>query len=683
MIRQVILSYRWSMNRIAAALLSLVTLTACTGPDPINTTLTPQPSDEGSARSERSEPAVSPSSPRLRLNAIDHDVKSLTYTKPQSCDDLLATLKTHGTKNVTAYGFNDGIFPVQDIGIGKPATGQNEPSRGDEQAAVADSVAGSAQAAGPDNHSDTNIQEEGVGEFTTSLTNGKIIATVRPHDGLFSRSDRIQLIDPETLEDLATLDLPKELSGGEIKLAFADSSTLLAISNVPSYAASRVVLARLDVQDPKHPTVTSSLRLNGYLSGARLIDGQVIIAATSTPHGLAFKTPEDQSIRSEREAIDHNTKVIEDSTIDQWLPDAEIADQQGQRVQQHVVDCNQTWLADSDSLAFTSVSSVDTTGSTLTLHPGAAVNGYGDRIYSSSSRLISWQQPWSSPQESVAHLVSFDISTPDHIRVKATGSVKGQIDTTWALDEQDGIVRTASTFEDGGKQVSRATILQEQGDALVPVGQLDNLGRDEEIKSVRWLTPELGVVVTFKQTDPVYTIDTRDPSSPKVAGELKIPGYSAYLHPVGDHQLLGIGQQADPETGQTKGFKYSLFDIRDVANPKELDVREFSGGSSNAEYDHHGFTWFNDKGYTVIGGYNLAEHGPEETAKQSLLVSGIKTDDGKLVELGRGELRTEYGYEGAQTMVIGDKLFVVSRTVIGKYDANSVAQERQRELAQN
>ena len=78
------------------------------------------------------------------------------------------------------------------------------------------------------------------------------------------------------------------------------------------------------------------------------------------------------------------------------------------------------------------------------------------------------------------------------------------------------------------------------------VGELRGLGVDEQIQSVRWFD-DLAVVVTFRQTDPLYTIDLTDPTHPRRLGELKIPGFSAYLHPIGDDRLLGLGTDATPD----------------------------------------------------------------------------------------------------------------------------------------
>ena len=109
-------------------------------------------------------------------------------------------------------------------------------------------------------------------------------------------------------------------------------------------------------------------------------------------------------------------------------------------------------------------------------------------------------------------------------------------------------------------------VLAPQGDALQEVGRVGGLGSGETIQSVRFLGT-VGYVVTFAQTDPLYTIDLTDATKPRVAGELKILGYSAYLHPVGDGMLLGVGQDATEE-GRQLGTQVALFDVSRSREPE-------------------------------------------------------------------------------------------------------------------
>jgi hypothetical protein len=106
--------------------------------------------------------------------------------------------------------------------------------------------------------------------------------------------------------------------------------------------------------------------------------------------------------------------------------------------------------------------------------------------------------------------------------------------------------------------------------------------------------------VTFRQTDPLYTLDLSQPNDPKVAGELKLLGFSAYLHPVGDGLMLGVGQDATPE-GRQLGTQLSLFDVSDLAKPQRLSQARVGGASSSeVEYDHHAFLYWGPEKLAVL-----------------------------------------------------------------------------------
>jgi len=140
-------------------------------------------------------------------------------------------------------------------------------------------------------------------------------------------------------------------------------------------------------------------------------------------------------------------------------------------------------------------------------------------------------------------------------------------------------------------------VLRPDGTELVTVGSVGGLGQTEQIYAVRFLGTQ-AYVVTFRQTDPLYVIDLSDPTHPAVTGELKIPGYSAYLHPVGEGLLLGVGQDADLD-GRTQGTKLSLFDVSDPSDPREISSLPI-GGYSEAEWDHKAFLFWPEDGTIVI-----------------------------------------------------------------------------------
>ncbi len=188
---------------------------------------------------------------------------------------------------------------------------------------------------------------------------------------------------------------------------------------------------------------------------------------------------------------------------------------------------------------------------------------------------------------------------------KAFGEVTGSVLNQFSMDESNGYFRIATTknrawsqyaSDDEKDSYSNVYVLDEN---MKVVGSLEDLAKGEKIYSARFMGNRV-YLVTFVQTDPLFAIDLSDPTAPKVLGELKIPGYSSYLHPYNDNLLIGFGKDtAASEWGgvKTKGLKLSLFDVSDVANPKEVDtyVVGDAGSDSIALSDHKAFLFSKDK----------------------------------------------------------------------------------------
>jgi uncharacterized secreted protein with C-terminal beta-propeller domain len=134
------------------------------------------------------------------------------------------------------------------------------------------------------------------------------------------------------------------------------------------------------------------------------------------------------------------------------------------------------------------------------------------------------------------------------------------------------------------------TTLEEHGGKLVRLGRVGGLGRGERTYGVRFIG-DVGYVVTFRQVDPLYLIDLSRPAHPAVRGELKIVGYSAYLHPLGGDLLLGVGQDASEE-GRVLGTQVSVFDVSDLDRPALLRRSTLGKAWSEAEWDHRAFLYW-------------------------------------------------------------------------------------------
>jgi hypothetical protein len=231
---------------------------------------------------------------------------------------------------------------------------------------------------------------------------------------------------------------------------------------------------------------------------------------------------------------------------------------------------------------------------------GDTVYGTGTSLYVTGDlrwRAMAWSgsgRAGKTPPDPTTQIFKFDTSGSGRPRFAAAGSVRGWTINQYALSEWDGRLRVATTEDRAraGRDASVSTVyaLRQDGARLIVEGSVTGLGKGERIHAVRFAGP-VAYVVTFRQTDPLYTVDLTNPARPRVTGELKIPGYSAYLHPIGGGRLIGVGQDATT-TGRTRGTQVSLFDVSNLENPRRLAQHRVEFGHSAAEFDPHAFLYW-------------------------------------------------------------------------------------------
>jgi len=215
--------------------------------------------------------------------------------------------------------------------------------------------------------------------------------------------------------------------------------------------------------------------------------------------------------------------------------------------------------------------------------------------------------PVAAPQTTAIY--KFDISGPGRPAYEASGTVPGWLlgssgTGQYSLSAWNGALRvattTSGTFTPGSEQPSQSAVyvLEQVGDQMIIVGKAGGLGAGEQIYADRFAGPA-GYVVTFRHTDPLYTVDLSDPAQPRVAGQLLLNGYSAYLYPVDATHMIGIGQDATAQ-GQTTGTQVSLFDVSDLAAPVRLAAYDLPFGHSEAEFDPHAFLYWPSSRLLVI-----------------------------------------------------------------------------------
>ncbi len=248
----------------------------------------------------------------------------------------------------------------------------------------------------------------------------------------------------------------------------------------------------------------------------------------------------------------------------------------------------------------------------------------------------------------------FDISDPGRTRYRGSGQVSGFLLNQWSLSEYQGVLRVVSTeapawiSSDGtaGSTESFLTTLRPDDGALKQLGRVGGLGKGERVYAVRFVGAT-AYVVTFKQVDPLFTVDLSDPTQPRVLGRLDLPGYSAYLHPISSGLLLGIGQGVDGN-GRPTGTQLSLFDVSDLRHPARIAHATLGQGWSEAESDPHAFLFWPPTGLVVVPfldravGYRVSSAGIG-------LVGQVSHAQG-----------APYGAAIRRAVVVGPSLFTVS-----------------------
>ncbi len=557
--------------------------------------------------------AVAPGSEAARREVL--------YQQFSSCPRFIAYVQALALPTVGPYGLGSGDFVIQQSSGTKtpkrattgvattaaPAAARAPGAAPAPEAAVpisepAASDASAAQA----NSSSTNTQEVGVDEGDLIENDGRYLYT--------AVGGSVRIVDTSNGTLIATI---PGAPGAEPQLLL-DGPRLAVIRQLFDVWPETTV-ERWDVSNPASPRFESRIHLEGTLLAARTVNNRARIVL-QTPFGARLRMwqPADGTPAALAAATKANRNVVKRAKADDWLPRTYNTDQGGNpSALRQAVNCVEIGKpADTSGLSLTWVATIDlnVANPRLVASGSGGVVGEGNIVYASEQSLFVATTPSNffgrpqpvvaaprtgfgsviAPQRRAARTLihGFDLSGRDGATYFASGSVDGRLLNQFSMSEFGGALRVAVTTDGegfGSPQQSGVRVLQRNGRYLDQIGTLNGLGINERIYAVRFLG-ELGYIVTFRQVDPLYVIDLRNPRSPRRAGELKIPGYSAYLHPIAPGQLLGIGQDATDQ-GQRLGTALQVFDVSDPNNPRQI-AKLRVGGSSEAEYDHRAFLWW-------------------------------------------------------------------------------------------
>ena len=518
-----------------------------------------------------------------------------------SCSDLLDWYVDRGVDRVGPWGWETPYFiAASDDVVLNSAT---------DRAAGAAEMSGAKAGAGlpstsrvTNDGSGTNVQETGVDEPDVVKTDGRTLFRVEGGD-LVTYDVTGTTVERLGSADLAVARGAEILLSGDTVVAIAPEGPPDPHGYAPEPESTRVLV--FDASDPAAPALEHDYTYDTSLVTARLHGSSVRLVLQAGLPDLDFVSPDRGDRPDEREATRENQQVVRDSTIEDWLPT--VSTDGGEPEQ--LLRCEDVALpSDQASLGTIAVVGFDTVAPDATSVSGLAVDT--DLAYTSTSKLYLATSPYSADpwgwgcadcgrtittprwfpgvDDGTTHIYAFDLEGRD-TTYTASGEVDGAIRDRWAMDEQDGVLRVAvgPTVHTGN--FNSILTLRQEGNDLVETGRLDKLGVNEEIQSVRWFD-SLAILVTFRQIDPLYAIDLTDDANPTLLGKLKIPGFSAYLHPLGGRRLIGLGE--GPGAKDMWGAQAGLFNVSDLTDPRQLDVVSYDPGSrANAVDDPRQLTW--------------------------------------------------------------------------------------------
>jgi hypothetical protein len=520
-------------------------------------------------------------------------------------------------KQYRDYGFGWGV----DDGLAQPGNAEDGNGNGNGSGAPDRGDA-------PTDYTDTNTQEAGVDEADFVKTNG-----VRTFVLTGNRLYATQTWPPETLAVEGSL----ELAGNPREMFLTDDDQIVVFAHdwaevsgepgrpgIPEdcwqwgcYGGRS--FTRVTVIDASGATLRKryDLELNGDYRSSRRIGDSVRIVVGETiarPQGIRY-WPDESSLDWDDDAAwdaaldrmhERNVQLIRAADLTDFLPQSVRVDDAGNETVLER-DCARFHVPNAPvPLGLTTLATLEVDFGTL---HRTSVFGDAHTIYASEATLYMGSNHWwwrpSSGQTTHTYVHAFDLSNDLAARYRGSFGVPGTLLNQFSMDEHAGHIRVAThvrefTFSMGDdwqppRLTNRVTVFRKDDFGFTETGRTPDLAPNEQIFSAR-MEGDRGFVVTFERVDPLFTLDLSDPSNPRVIGELKVPGFSTYIHFLDDDHLLTIGQHVPdasfPDAPDEWGLKLTVFDVSNFANPTEKYVQYLGEGYSDASWDHKAFNYF-------------------------------------------------------------------------------------------
>lgn len=501
-----------------------------------------------------------------------------------------------------------------------------------KESAVADGTASSmARAVSEDNSSDsysrTNVRTEGVDEGDLVKTDGTYIYTLTRSGRLMitkAEGSKLEKAGETSLESMTDTISDMYVDGNTVCIVAYGYDTDVSMEGEDTYAVNSTNYTKLytyDVSDKSNIVLKGTIKQEGYYETSRKVGNYMYLFST-------------YYAQEENASDDH--------------PELLVPKINGVPIQASDVFCPVEPQTDTTQLVISSVNLEEPDK----VMASRSLIGAGGMYYVSQNNIYVCMSQYQT-QEITTQIARFSYAD-GALELKAAGQINGTIHDSFCLDENNGCLRAVVTRYPngwGGQESNGLYVLDEN---MKVSGKIEDLAFGESIQSARFLG-DTGYFVTYKQVDPLFSVDLKDPENPKVIGELKVTGFSEYLHFYGENKLLGIGKETDPDTGELKGIKLSMFDISNPADVKEVDKivlkdidvyspqDNYKSVMIDADENIIGFAMgsydkvtYNLKGYYGVFGYS-AEDGFTQDLMQSLSkATGNSSDSYDVIDETRG-----------------------------------------------
>lgn len=522
-------------------------------------------------------------------------------------------------------------------------------------------------------HSETNNQVSGVEEGDIVQTNGNVIFHISNNEVFIT-----DVSNPSNMKKLSIL--PSETDFYPTQLFLKDDLLIvLGMESFPTIYPEGKTMTRdtmmwmggftsahvYDVKNADRPKLLREFGTEGNFTGARLTNGTLYFITTVYPNFMS--TMEDTSL----------IPKIYDSNKDENMTNLPL----------NKISILPGTLEGSYSI----ITTIDLTNVTENKVETNAYLGGGQSLYMSKENLYLTTAYYEENKVDT-EIFKFQLDGTK-VNFIASTRIPGTLLNQFSMDEYENYFRVVTTegnsWGENGESKNSLLILNEN---LQKVSSIEGLAKGERIYSARFLGNR-AYMVTFRQTDPLFVFDVENPENPKILGELKIPGFSNYLHPLDETHLIGFGYDTKLEyiQGQkepvvvTGGMKISLFDVSDFANPKEQDT-EIIGGQgtySALQYDHKALFKYESRdlyGFPVtIYKGNGPQSAPNLVAEGALLYK-ITSENGieeaaSLLRLPRdGQYYEDWDRAIFRIVYSGDAIYTISMRDVTSYNINSFEQ---------